>query len=74
MFKVSFKTINRNHTFTQSASASLAPSGQTRFFAFFDLSKSRHKDDKELLKRVQLHQSPINIKHADSVYMPDVKI
>lgn len=38
------------------------------------MTKSKHKDDKELLKTVQLHQSPVNIRENQTVYEPNFQI
>jgi hypothetical protein len=45
-----------------------------RSMAFWDLSKSRHKNDAELLKEITRSQSPINIKPAEAEYDGDLSL
>ena len=45
-----------------------------RAFAFWDLSKSKHKHNAEMLKSITLHQSPININSEEAVYDPEFKV
>ena len=57
---------------TKSSHISLLQSA-SRTFGFWDMSKSRHKNSQESLKQVQLFQSPIDIKDADSEFDRDLK-
>jgi hypothetical protein len=45
-----------------------------RSFAFWDLSKSRHKGNADLLKDITRSQSPINIKPAEAEYTEDLSL
>ena len=45
-----------------------------RSFGFWDMSKSKAKNDPELLKTIALHQSPINISTKEAVYDKDFQI
>ncbi len=45
-----------------------------RTFGFWDMTKSKHRNSPEHMKHVQMHQSPINIKDAESEYSDDFKL
>jgi hypothetical protein len=45
-----------------------------RTFGFWDLSKSRHKNDPALLKDITRSQSPINIKASEAEYNEGIKL